>query len=326
MTVADAPRTLKRSPASAPGDPGAPPTVRPPEVAAARSGSRGRQGPARPAAALAHGAGDAATTVPTRCPPAGLRRRAPAGAGADPLRPHAAIALHLLSRLGRAHGRRPRAARRRRAARAGLRRLPPDELRRLRHARAQHHLRHQRLRRDPAGALGMGRQAAGRLASCWRRARNRPVGRRRARRRGSGARTYRERLREFAEMHPLEVWYARIDRRGHARADADDPAKTRRSDRIEKAQDRSGSELDFPKLADMVGGQLHIRDTPPLIFHPECARAPEFQRRARQMPRRLPRDAARRPARPARPLPRWWTPPSRWWASAASAGAAGSCC
>jgi hypothetical protein len=40
---------------------------------------------------------------------------------------------------------------------------------------------------------------------------------------------------------------------------------------------RSSSEVDFPKLAGMVGGRLSIRDTPPLIFHPEAARAPEFE-------------------------------------------------
>src|SRR5262249_62375152 len=40
-------------------------------------------------------------------------------------------------------------------------RLPPDELRRLRHAGARARLRHQRLRRDPPRAVRVGRQAAG---------------------------------------------------------------------------------------------------------------------------------------------------------------------
>ena len=52
-----------------------------------------------------------------------------------------------------------------RTSRAGLRRRAPDEFRRLRHAGAQHFLRHQRFRRDPAGAMGVGRQAAARRAS-----------------------------------------------------------------------------------------------------------------------------------------------------------------
>src|SRR5262249_24183305 len=48
-------------------------------------------------------------------------------------------------------------------------------------------------------------------------------------------------------------------------------------DRLDKALARSGSEVDFPKLAGMVGGKLAIRDTPPLIYHPDLTRAPDFQ-------------------------------------------------
>ena len=35
--------------------------------------------------------------------------------------------------------------------------------------------------------------------------------------------------------------------------------------------------MDFPKLGHVVGGQPGIRDAPPLIFHPDIARAPEFK-------------------------------------------------
>jgi hypothetical protein len=35
--------------------------------------------------------------------------------------------------------------------------------------------------------------------------------------------------------------------------------------------------MDFPKLTQVVGGKPAIRDTPPLIFHPEGSRAPEFK-------------------------------------------------
>ena len=44
---------------------------------------------------------------------------------------------------------------------AVLRRLPPDELRGIRDAGTAGHLRHQRLRRDVPGAMGVGPQAAG---------------------------------------------------------------------------------------------------------------------------------------------------------------------
>ena len=44
-----------------------------------------------------------------------------------------------------------------------------------------------------------------------------------------------------------------------------------------KIAKQDGSEADFPELAGMVSGRLGIRDAPPLIFHPEEIRAPEFQ-------------------------------------------------
>jgi uncharacterized protein (DUF2252 family) len=90
------------------------------------------------------------------------------------------------------------------------------------------------------------------------------------------ARAYRRSLREFAESHPSKVWYARLT--------AEDlldrlPKRVRTSveRRIQKALAQTGSEMDFPKLTHVVGGQSAIRDTLPLIFHPEGSRTPEFK-------------------------------------------------
>ena len=96
------------------------------------------------------------------------------------------------------------------------------------------------------------------------------------------ARSYRRRMREYVQLSPIDMW--------HARVTADDvigelPASSRASvtARIEKVSSRDGSEMDFPKLAGMVGGQVAIRDTPPLIYHPEEARAPEFLEELREV-------------------------------------------
>ena len=90
------------------------------------------------------------------------------------------------------------------------------------------------------------------------------------------ARSYRKRLAEFSQMHPLDVWYARITSDDViALWPQTDQARARA--RIAKIARQDGSEADFPKLAGMVSGRLAIRDTPPLIFHPEGSRAPEFQ-------------------------------------------------
>jgi uncharacterized protein (DUF2252 family) len=82
------------------------------------------------------------------------------------------------------------------------------------------------------------------------------------------ARSYRERMQEFSKLDPLRLWYTRIS--------SDDildsvPADRRKHTQrvIDKALARGGSELAYPKLADAVGGQIHIKDQPPLIFHSE---------------------------------------------------------
>lgn len=89
------------------------------------------------------------------------------------------------------------------------------------------------------------------------------------------ARSYRERIREFAQMHPLDVWYARITQGDFL---ALLPAGLRKQvrARLEREAQRSSSAAEFPKLADMVGGRLGIRDAPPLIFHPEGSREAGF--------------------------------------------------
>jgi uncharacterized protein (DUF2252 family) len=92
----------------------------------------------------------------------------------------------------------------------------------------------------------------------------------------ASARSYRKHMREFSRMDPLRVWYSNIS--------AEDfmgivPKRLKKAvrKRIDKATAGSGSELDFPKLAGTVGGQIRITDQAPLIFHPEVTRAPEAQ-------------------------------------------------
>ena len=92
----------------------------------------------------------------------------------------------------------------------------------------------------------------------------------------AATRSYRKRLAEYARMAPLEVWYARIDDEDVVSLMPDPERRAMVRKRIAKAVDRSASSLDFPQLAGMVGGHVHIKDAPPLIFHPEDARAPDF--------------------------------------------------
>jgi len=95
----------------------------------------------------------------------------------------------------------------------------------------------------------------------------------------SCARSYRERLRGVAEMSPLEAWYTRMGWKDVMHAIDDRDAKKRmkkRIKKIDKQKDRS-SELVYPKLAEMVGGEVQIKDQPPLIFHPDFVHEPNFK-------------------------------------------------
>jgi uncharacterized protein (DUF2252 family) len=92
----------------------------------------------------------------------------------------------------------------------------------------------------------------------------------------SCARSYRERLREMAEMSPLEAWYAHLTAEDLMSL-VDRDTRKRMRKRIEKATSRPSSDLVYPKLADMVGGQAQIKDQPPLIFHPAFSREEHFR-------------------------------------------------
>ena len=82
------------------------------------------------------------------------------------------------------------------------------------------------------------------------------------------AASYRERLREYSEMSPLEVWYARITHTDLMETVPNKKTRARIQARVSKTTGKSGSDLEYPEIAEMVGGQIRIRDNPPLIYHP----------------------------------------------------------
>lgn len=93
------------------------------------------------------------------------------------------------------------------------------------------------------------------------------------------ARAYRKRLRDFSEMSPLDIWYARVTDRDVIGLLKDDKVRERAEKRVAKALEENGSDLAYPQLAGMVGGQIRILDAPPLIYHPTEWNADEFQAR-----------------------------------------------
>lgn len=78
-------------------------------------------------------------------------------------------------------------------------------------------------------------------------------------------------------MSPLEAWYARIGLDDFLGLIDAPELKKRVLRRAEKAKQERASEVDYPKLAEMVGGQIRIKDQPPLIFHMEMQHEERFR-------------------------------------------------
>ncbi|WP_447740488.1 DUF2252 domain-containing protein [Pseudomonas laurentiana] len=80
------------------------------------------------------------------------------------------------------------------------------------------------------------------------------------------ARAYREHLRRFSKMKPLEVWYSRLDAQTLIETAPDAKARKFRQQLFDRARERVMESV-FPKIAGQVGGQPRIVDQPPVIQH-----------------------------------------------------------
>jgi uncharacterized protein (DUF2252 family) len=97
--------------------------------------------------------------------------------------------------------------------------------------------------------------------------------------------SYRQHLREFSEMSPLEIWYFIIDSELLIRT-APDPATRRRRERFElKARTRSVNSL-LGKLLVRRGGAWKFDETPPTIvrLRPGTELARVIPKRSRTLP------------------------------------------
>lgn len=92
------------------------------------------------------------------------------------------------------------------------------------------------------------------------------------------ARGYREHLRRFSKMKPLEVWYSRLDAQELLDTAPDAKALKFRQQLFERARERVMESV-FPKIAGQVAGQPRIVDQPPVIQH---VADPEFMVRVHQ--------------------------------------------
>jgi uncharacterized protein (DUF2252 family) len=81
-------------------------------------------------------------------------------------------------------------------------------------------------------------------------------------------RAYREHLRDYSKMTPLEVWYDRLDEQRLLAMAPDEEARQRQRQMVAKARQRIGEYL-LPKISAVIGGHHRLLDQPPVLFHPQ---------------------------------------------------------
>ena len=283
---------------------------------------------------LPRGSGSPPPAGTTRSRSSSARPSPGPGAGPDPLRADGGLAVHLLPRRRRGDGRRPRRHPDLRPAGAGLRRRPPLQLRRLRGARPPPRLRPQRLRRDAARALGVGRQAARRQlrdrrprerlqaqaarTRCWRRS----------------ARQYREAMRELRRRCAISrsgtrasTSRTRFASSSETRAEEARPRKPRRAPPRPAPRTACGRWASSPSRSTASCGSSAARRWS--CRSRSCCPTDDkldvegLLKGSSSATRETLKGDRRRPAgRPTASA----TSPTRWSASAASAPAPGSCC
>lgn len=89
--------------------------------------------------------------------------------------------------------------------------------------------------------------------------------------------SYREHLREYSRMSPLEVWYARLEMEDIIAEAPDAKSRALRRQLAEKAEQRITENL-FPKVVSVVAGQPRFVDQPPLLYHLNEANAEAMMR------------------------------------------------
>lgn len=80
------------------------------------------------------------------------------------------------------------------------------------------------------------------------------------------ARSYREHLREYSRLSPLEVWYTRIGAEQAIKMAPDEKTRKLREQMMTKARERIIEHL-YPKIVTQTGGRNRFVDQPPILYH-----------------------------------------------------------
>jgi len=81
--------------------------------------------------------------------------------------------------------------------------------------------------------------------------------------------SYTKKMREFAGMRQLEIWYNRIDESTVLEVFKSDTEFVKRVKATEEKAKRHTLEFAFPKISEIKDGKRKFLDDPPLIYHPD---------------------------------------------------------
>lgn len=89
-------------------------------------------------------------------------------------------------------------------------------------------------------------------------------------------RAYRERLREYSKMSPLDIWYDRLDAQTIIDMAPDARIRKNREEIVAKARLRISDYL-YPQISEEVAGRRRLIDQPPALFHVTRELGPEHE-------------------------------------------------
>jgi uncharacterized protein (DUF2252 family) len=89
-------------------------------------------------------------------------------------------------------------------------------------------------------------------------------------------RAYRERLREYSKMSPLDVWYDRLDAQAIIDMSPNTKIRKFREEIVAKARQRISDYL-YPQISEEVAGRRRLIDQPPALFHITKELEPEHE-------------------------------------------------
>lgn len=92
--------------------------------------------------------------------------------------------------------------------------------------------------------------------------------------------SYTKKMRKYAEMSALQVWYEDIRFEDMIKSSNDTLSKKLDKKRLEKASERTPHEKEFEKMTEIKDGKVRILDNPPLIYHLEGSKQKAFLYRA----------------------------------------------